>query len=65
LARWLKLAQPLIAAAHRLALRPILKFLVLARNFALPRLYRMARSKAYLFAGVEIRWRCDPAIAWQ
>ncbi|MBL8773416.1 MAG: DNA topoisomerase IV subunit B [Phenylobacterium sp.] len=24
------------------------------------RLYRMARSKAYLFGGVEIRWRCDP-----
>ena len=23
------------------------------------RLYRMARSKAYLFRGVEIRWRCD------
>ncbi len=23
------------------------------------RLYRLARSKAYLFAGVEIRWRCD------
>ena len=25
-------------------------------------LYRMARSKAYLFAGVEIRWRCDPTL---
>ena len=25
-------------------------------------LFRMARSKAYLFAGVEIRWRCDPLI---
>ncbi len=24
------------------------------------RLYRMARSKAYLFGGVEIRWICDP-----
>ncbi|MGE4221611.1 MAG: DNA topoisomerase IV subunit B [Alphaproteobacteria bacterium] len=24
------------------------------------RLYRMVRSKAYLFRGVEIRWRCDP-----
>src|SRR4051812_28907800 len=23
-------------------------------------LYRMARSKAYLFRGVEIRWSCDP-----
>ncbi len=27
------------------------------------RLYRLARSKAYLFAGVEIRWRCDPALS--
>ncbi|MDF1735553.1 MAG: DNA topoisomerase IV subunit B [Minwuia sp.] len=27
------------------------------------RLYRMARSKAYLFPGVEIRWRVDPALA--
>jgi topoisomerase IV subunit B len=25
------------------------------------RLYRMARSKAYLFRGVEIRWSCDPS----
>src|SRR5436309_11566400 len=25
-------------------------------------LYRMARSKAYLFRGVEIRWRCDPEV---
>jgi topoisomerase-4 subunit B len=26
-------------------------------------LYRMARSKAYLYRGVEIRWSCDPATA--
>ena len=26
------------------------------------RLYKMARSKAYLFGGVEIRWSCDPAL---
>lgn len=26
------------------------------------RLYRLARSKAYLFGGVEIRWRCDPSL---
>jgi topoisomerase-4 subunit B len=25
------------------------------------RLYRMARSKAYLFRGVQIRWSCDPS----
>ncbi|MBN9020643.1 MAG: DNA topoisomerase IV subunit B, partial [Rhizobiales bacterium] len=26
------------------------------------RLFAMARSKAYLFGGVEIRWHCDPAL---
>jgi topoisomerase-4 subunit B len=26
------------------------------------RVYRMARSKAYLFRGVEIRWSCPPAL---
>lgn len=26
------------------------------------RLFRMSRSKAYLFGGVEIRWRCNPAL---
>ncbi|HEX2764865.1 MAG TPA: DNA topoisomerase IV subunit B [Allosphingosinicella sp.] len=31
-------------------------------RFKPARLYRLARSKAYLFAGVEIRWRCDPAL---
>ena len=25
------------------------------------RLYRMARSKAYLFGGVQIKWSCDPS----
>ena len=29
-------------------------------HFRPARLYRMARSKAYLFRGVEIRWRCAP-----
>lgn len=28
-------------------------------------LYRLARSKAYLFGGVEIRWRCAPGLATQ
>jgi len=31
-------------------------------GFKPARLYRLARSKAYLYAGVEIRWRCDPAL---
>jgi len=25
-------------------------------------LFQMARSKAYLYSGVEIRWKCDPSI---
>lgn len=31
-------------------------------EFEPKRLFRMARSKAYLFGGVEIRWKCDPAL---
>jgi topoisomerase-4 subunit B len=31
-------------------------------TFKPARLHKLARSKAYLFAGVEIRWHCDPSI---
>ncbi|PJI89879.1 DNA topoisomerase IV subunit B [Sphingomonas koreensis] len=31
-------------------------------NFKPARLYKLARSKAYLFAGVEIRWKCAPEL---
>ena len=31
-------------------------------KFSPARLYRMARSKAYLFKGVKIRWKCDPSL---
>jgi topoisomerase-4 subunit B len=30
--------------------------------FSPARLHRLCRSKAYLFRGVEIRWRCDPSL---
>ncbi len=30
--------------------------------FSPARLYRLCRSKAYLFRGVEIRWTCDPSL---
>ncbi len=33
-----------------------------ALKFRPATLFRMARSKAYLFKGVEIRWKCDPAM---
>jgi topoisomerase-4 subunit B len=31
-------------------------------EFSPARLFRMAKSKAYLFRGVEIRWFCDPTL---
>ena len=31
-------------------------------HFSPQLLYKMARSKAYLFRGVEIRWKCDPRL---
>jgi topoisomerase IV subunit B len=31
-------------------------------TFKPARLLKMARSKAYLFSGVEIRWQCDPSL---
>lgn len=33
------------------------------RQFKPARLFKLARSKAYLFAGVEIRWKCAPSLA--
>ncbi len=32
------------------------------KKFRPTTLYNMARSKAYLFKGVEIRWTCDPSL---
>lgn len=31
-------------------------------HFVPRRIFKMARSKAYLFGGIEIRWRCAPAL---
>jgi topoisomerase-4 subunit B len=45
-----------------LAFTPDVEIFGEAAKFRPARLYRLARSKAYLFAGVEIRWRCDPAL---
>ena len=33
------------------------------REFSPKRLFKLARSKAYLYAGVEIRWKCAPSLA--
>ena len=35
-----------------------------AVGFSPARLYRLCRSKAYLFRGVQIRWTCDPALLY-
>ncbi len=32
------------------------------KQFKPARLFKLARSKAYLFAGVEIRWKCAPSL---
>ncbi len=32
------------------------------RQFSPARLFKLCRSKAYLFRGVKIRWACDPAL---
>ena len=52
-------------ARHQGALHPDAGDLRQGRmpNSTRRRLFKMARSKAYLFGGVEIRWRCDPAVA--
>jgi topoisomerase-4 subunit B len=35
------------------------------RQFKAARLFKLARSKAYLYAGVEIRWKCAASLASQ
>ena len=46
----------------RLRFRPDAQIFGPEQRFLPARLFKMARSKAYLFGGVEIRWQCDPAI---
>ncbi len=42
--------------------KPDTKIFGAATHFSPSVLYRMARSKAYLFRGVEIRWKCEPSL---
>ena len=46
----------------RVRFRPDTEIFGATARFEPARIMRMARSKAYLFGGVEIRWRCDPAL---
>ena len=48
------------AAAPRVTFHPDAEIFGASHRFRPARLLRMVRSKAYLFSGVEIRWRCDP-----
>lgn len=46
----------------RVRFRPDSQIFGEGATFDPARLFAMARSKAYLFGGVEIRWSCDPAL---
>ena len=46
----------------RVRFRPDTEIFGRNARFEPARIMRMARSKAYLFGGVEIRWRCDPSL---
>ncbi|MCB1510615.1 MAG: DNA topoisomerase IV subunit B, partial [Hyphomicrobiaceae bacterium] len=46
----------------RVRFRPDEQIFGSGARFKPARLLKMARSKAYLFGGVEIRWSCDPSL---
>jgi topoisomerase-4 subunit B len=46
----------------RVRFRPDEQIFGKGAHFKPARLFRMARSKAYLFGGVEIRWHCAPSL---
>ncbi|MFC6487842.1 ATP-binding protein, partial [Nitratireductor sp. GCM10026969] len=46
----------------RVRFKPDAEIFGAGATFSPDRLYRMARSKAYLFGGVEIRWNCAPSL---
>ena len=46
----------------KIRFRPDPKIFGTKAAFRASRVYQMARSKAYLYRGVEIRWKCDPSL---
>jgi topoisomerase IV subunit B len=46
----------------RIRFKPDAEIFGAKATFKPQRLFKMARSKAYLFGGVEIRWSCDPSL---
>ena len=61
-AGWSNSAKSTTGAAPRSASIPTAQIFGKGAAFEPARLYRMTRSKAYLFGGVEIRWTCDPSL---
>jgi topoisomerase IV subunit B len=57
-----KLGQIMNRRGTKVRFRPDEKIFGRGAAFRPARLFRMARSKAYLFGGVEIRWSCDPSL---
>jgi len=44
------------------AFRPDAEIFGAKAKFRPEKIYKLVRSKAYLFRGVEIRWKCDPSL---
>ncbi len=57
-----KLGQTMNRRGTTIRFKPDHKIFGKGANFKPARLLKMARSKAYLFGGVEIRWSCDPSL---
>lgn len=57
-----KLGSTMNRRGTKVRFRPDEKIFGKGAAFKPARLLKMARSKAYLFGGVEIRWSCDPAL---
>jgi topoisomerase-4 subunit B len=57
-----KLGQIMNRRGTKVSFRPDEKIFGKGCAFKPARLFKMARSKAYLFGGVEIRWSCDPKL---
>jgi len=56
-----KIGQDARGHGTTVAFRPDVEIFGKAK-FRPEKLYKLARSKAYLFRGVEIRWKCDPKL---
>ncbi len=61
-ASWRRSAARRTGAAPRCASSPTRRSSAPRPHFKPERLFKMARSKAYLFGGVEIRWHCAPEL---